>query len=93
MEVVKRAWNSPLRNASPFAHLDWLLQNTTRVLKSWSDRSIGSIRLQLEVAKEVVHRLEITRDWQDLSVHEKELRKLAYFRLLGLSSLQHTIAR
>jgi hypothetical protein len=32
------------------------------LLKSWSDHSIGNIRVQLEVTKEVVHRLQIARD-------------------------------
>jgi hypothetical protein len=58
---------------SPFACLDWLLRNMTRVLKSWSDHLIGSIRLQLEVAKEVVHRLEMARDQRHLTVHNEEL--------------------
>lgn len=37
LEVVASAWSYPLRDASPFKQLDWLFQNTARVLKSWSD--------------------------------------------------------
>jgi hypothetical protein len=43
LEVVQRAWSCPLRDANPFKHLNWLLRNTAKVLKSWNDRTIGSI--------------------------------------------------
>jgi hypothetical protein len=43
------------KEASTFQHLDWLFHNTVGFLRSWSDRFIGSVRLQLEIAKEVVH--------------------------------------
>jgi hypothetical protein len=43
MDVVRRAWNCPLQNASPFARIDWLFWNTARFLKSWSDRFIGNV--------------------------------------------------
>jgi hypothetical protein len=62
LEMVEKAWLCPLTDADPCRRLDWLLRNTARVLKSWSDRCIGNIRSQLEVAKEVVHRLEMARD-------------------------------
>jgi hypothetical protein len=34
MEAVANAWRCPMRDASPFKWLDWLFQNTARVLKS-----------------------------------------------------------
>jgi hypothetical protein len=43
---------------------DWLLRNTTRFLKSWSDKFAMNVWLQLEIAKEVVQRLEMARDRQ-----------------------------
>jgi hypothetical protein len=57
-EVVTQAWHCLLGNVIPFTRLDWLLHNTARYLKSWSDKKIGSIRLQLEMAKELVLQLE-----------------------------------
>jgi hypothetical protein len=69
------------------------LRNTVRVLKSWSDHCIGNIRSQLEVAKEVVHRLEMARDRRNLGTHEEELRRALKLKLLDLSSLQRTMAR
>lgn len=92
-DVVRRAWSFPLRNADPFKRLDWPLRNTARVLQSWSAKQIGSIRLQLELAKEVVHRLEIARDHRALAEHEENLRRTLKLKSLGLSSLQRSIAR
>jgi hypothetical protein len=87
------AWQCPLRDVNPCRRLDWLLRNTLRVLKSWSDKFIGNVRVQLEVAKEVVHRLEMARDRRQLATHEEELRQHLKLKPLGLASLQRTIAQ
>jgi hypothetical protein len=54
---------------------------------SWSSRFVGSIRSQLEVAKEVVYGLEAAQDRHALSTHEEDLRKLLKMKSLGLTSL------
>jgi hypothetical protein len=59
LDVVERAWHCPLRNSTRFKCLDWLLQNTTRFLKSWRDHLTGNIRLQLAIAREVLEPLEV----------------------------------
>jgi hypothetical protein len=63
------------------------------MLKSWSDRLIGSILVQLEVAKEVVEKLEATRDSRQVAAHDESLCSEMKLRLLGLLSLQRTIMR
>jgi hypothetical protein len=92
-EVVQRAWSCPLRHANSFHRLDWLSRNTARALKSYSDKSIGCIKIQLEIAKEVVHRLEAARDKCTLAAHEESLRQELKLKSLGLASLQHSIVR
>jgi hypothetical protein len=93
LEVVQRAWHYPLWNATPFARLDWLFRNTARFLKSWSDRFLGNVRLQLALANEVVSRLEAARGRRALAMHEECLCKELKLKALELSSLQRTIAR
>jgi hypothetical protein len=78
---------------NPFHRLDWLLKNTTKMLKSWSDRLIGNIRVQLEVAKEVVAKLEVTWDSHQVVAHEESLYSEMKLKSLRLSSLQRTIVR
>lgn len=63
------------------------------MLQSWSHRFVGNVRLQLEIAKEVVHRLEMARDHCNLASHEEELRRKLKLKALGLISLQRSIAR
>jgi hypothetical protein len=92
LDVVHQAWHCPLHEANPFKRLDWLLRNSAHFLKSWNDRFVGNVRLQLEIAKEVVARLEMARDRRFLVAHEESLRQRLKLKSLALSSLQHTIA-
>jgi hypothetical protein len=62
-------------------------------LKSWSDKFIQNLRVQLEVAKKVIHRLEMAWDRRTLAVHEESLQQKLKLKSLGLASLQRTIVR
>jgi hypothetical protein len=92
MDVVRRAWSCPLYNSIPFARLDWLFWNIVRFLKSWSDRFVGNMHLQLAMSSEIVASLEAVGDHKSLAPHEEALRKELKLKALGLSSLQRTIA-
>jgi hypothetical protein len=54
------------------------------MLKSWSDRMVGNIQMQLEIPKEVVHQLEMARDHRDLIRQEESLRQELKLKSLGL---------
>jgi hypothetical protein len=47
--------------ACPYQTLFLKLQKTARSLQAWSDKQVGHIRSQLILAKEVLHRLEMTK--------------------------------
>jgi hypothetical protein len=64
------------------------MHNTTQFMKSWSDTFVGNIRVQLEIAKEVVHWLEFARDRRHVLAHEEVLRKKLNLQSLGLAFLQ-----
>ncbi|WVZ63220.1 hypothetical protein U9M48_012865 [Paspalum notatum var. saurae] len=49
--------------------------------------------MQLGMAKEILHRLEIAGDSRALSVGEEQLRKKLKLHCLGLASLERTVAR
>jgi hypothetical protein len=91
-DVIARAWHYPLNGTSLFARLDWLLRNTARALQSWSAYYVGLVRMQLEMAKEVVLRLESAHDRSALAAYEEDLRQLLKLKSLPLASLQWTIA-
>ena len=64
-----------------------------RALRSWSDKKIGSVRMQLALAREVIVRLDVAQKSRSLSLQESQLCKSLKVRVLGLASLLRTIAR
>jgi hypothetical protein len=63
------------------------LQRLSRALQKWSQRKVGNVKLQLAMAKEILHRLEIVRDSRALSQGEDWLRRKLKGHCLGLVSL------
>jgi len=58
LHVVEEAWKAPLpwsaSNIDAFRCLDYKLRNTTKMLKNWSAKQVGAVRLQLAIVKEIV---------------------------------------
>lgn len=73
--------------------LDNKLRATSKALQRWSDRWIGNVKLQTLIALEVIARIDRAMDTRELSMGEHGLRKVLKQKLLGLASLQRTIAR
>jgi len=93
MEVVASAWLATLIHADPFRILDYKLRNAARALRSWSVKKIGSVRLQLALAREVILRFDAAQEHRVLPAQEVQLRKMLKVRVLGLASLIRTMAR
>jgi hypothetical protein len=97
MQVVEEAWNAPLpwqaTDVDAFRCLDQKFRNTAKALKSWSAKHVGSVRLQLAIAKEIVYRLDCAQDFRILAPHELTLRRKAKLCSLELASLQRTMIR
>jgi hypothetical protein len=62
LDTVQQAWTCPWPEADAFRALDYKLRNTAVALKKWSAKHVGSVRLQLAIAKEVVYRFECTQE-------------------------------
>ena len=94
---MEEAWNAPLpwshTDVDAFRCLDFKLCNTAKALKSWSAKQIGSVQLQLAIAKEIIYRLEAAQDFRTLAPHELALCRKAKLCSLGLASLQRTLVR
>jgi hypothetical protein len=69
------------------------LCNTTKSLKRWSQKFVGSIRLQLAMPKEVIFKLEQAQDHRALSVKELQLRRELKCKCLVLALLARIIAQ
>jgi hypothetical protein len=67
---VQEGWLPTLQHADPIRSLDFKFCNTAKALKKWSQKFIGSIRLQLALGKEVILKLDQAQDQRALSPEE-----------------------
>jgi hypothetical protein len=69
------------------------LKATARGLQGWSDRKVGHVSSQLELANELLHQLEMAQDSKALLASEVWLHNNLKKHSLALVSLSRTIAR
>jgi hypothetical protein len=93
LDVVQGAWTSSPEEPNPFKQLDQKLRATAKSLSSWSSKFIGNVKMQILLATEVILRLDVTMDSRLLTAEERALRRLLKRKLLGLASLERTLAR
>jgi hypothetical protein len=77
---------SVLRGTRPFLTLEMKLKATARALQRWSNKRIGHVASQLELAREILHQLEIAQDIRPLIPAEKWLLQEIKRHSLLLSS-------
>ena len=93
MDVVKLAWSTTPVATNDYLTLHNKLRTTAVSLQRWSDRWIGNVKLQILVALEVIKQLDVAMETRTVSDAERAPRKCLKKKLLGLSSLERTIAR
>lgn len=93
LEAVQQNWDAPIETVCAVERIFLKLQRLSRGLQKWSQRKVGNIKMQLGMAKEVLHWLEIARDSRPLSAGEDQLRRKLKLHCLGLASLERTVAR
>jgi hypothetical protein len=92
-DAVREAWNCDPVIVDPFKRLDALFRNTAAFLQTWGQKKIGNVKLQIAIAHTVIFRLDAAQDRRSLSPGEAWLRKTLKLTVLGLASLERTIAR
>ena len=90
---MREAWVCDPAIIDPFKRLDALFRNTAAALQAWGQKKTGNIKLKLAVANWVILRLEQAQEWRQLSMEELWLRRALKLVVLGLASLERTIAR
>jgi hypothetical protein len=75
LEAVSHNWNAPVSTACPVEGIFIKLLRLSNGLQKWSHHKVGNVKLQLAIAKEILHRLEIARDNRVFSPGEEWLRK------------------
>lgn len=91
-EVVQQAWATARHVACPLEHLNAKMVATAKALQSCSAKRVGNVTEQLDLARELLHQLDIAQDNRPLSTDETWLRRQLKQRSLSLASLQRTIA-
>jgi hypothetical protein len=54
LDAVQEVWHLTIQNADDCRTLDFKLCNTPKAVKRWSQQFVGSIRIQLAVARQVI---------------------------------------
>ncbi|XP_073360044.1 uncharacterized protein [Aegilops tauschii subsp. strangulata] len=93
LDAVKEAWVCDASITDPFRRLDALLRNTATYLQAGAQRKVGNIKLMIVVANYVILKLVRAQELRQLSSEELWLRRMLKMNVLGLASLEHTIAR
>jgi hypothetical protein len=69
------------------------LNRTAKALKLWKKQNIGDIKLRLNIAREVIHRLDVAQETRLLSEEERKFRKWLKGKLSGLAAINKARAR
>lgn len=72
-DAVSTAWSSVTNIDHPIQRLAAKFRATICALQSWGQRIVGNVKIQLDQAKELLHRLEIAQESRLLSQEERWL--------------------
>jgi hypothetical protein len=92
-EAVMEAWVCDPEIVDPFHRLDALFRNAAEALQSWGERSVGNVKLKIAIANQIVLRFDVAAENRQLSQAERWLHNTMKMTVLGLASLDRTIAR
>jgi hypothetical protein len=93
MEAVEEAWVCDPAVVDPFKRLDVLFRNAARFLQAWGQRTVGNIKMQLAIANLIILRFDGAQERRQLEPQERWLVSTLKMSVLGLSSLERTMAR
>jgi mannosylglycoprotein endo-beta-mannosidase len=92
-EAVREAWVCDDSIVDPFKRLDALFRNAAVSLQAWGQKSVGNVKLQIAMANIIILRFDAAQERRHLNQGERWLRNTLKLTVLGLSSLERTIAR
>jgi hypothetical protein len=92
-DAVKEAWTCDQEISDPFKRLDALFRNAAESLQAWGQKKTGNIKLQLGMANSLIFHLDAAQERRALSAGERWLRSTLKQVVLGLASLERTMAR
>jgi exonuclease III len=91
--AVKEAWVCDQSIVDPFRRLDALFRNAAEALQAWGQKKMGNLKLKMAMANTIILRLDVAQEERVLSQGELWLRRVLKHTVLGLASLERTMAR
>jgi hypothetical protein len=85
---VQGGWYEAVPGVSPLNTLYFKLQRTSVRLRQWSWKIFGNARIELHMANEIIHHLDMAQDSRQLSHQEMLLQKDLKIRVLGLAAVE-----
>jgi hypothetical protein len=92
-EVLTEAWVYDPSIVDPFRRLDALFRNAVEFFQAWGERKVGNIKLKIAMANTLILRFDVAQESRTLTHAEAWLRRTLKHVVLGLASLERTIAR
>jgi hypothetical protein len=92
-DAVRDAWVCDAAVVDPFKRLDALFRNAAQSLQAWGQKRYGNIKLQIAMANIIIFRLDVAQERRSLTLGELWLRRTLKLTVLGLASLERTMAR
>jgi exonuclease III len=92
-ETVQAAWTKQTLIVDPVRRLHTRLCRTAKALKKWQRESVGSVKLQIKIATEIIWRLDTAQESRGLSEAERTLRTNTKSKLLALYAIQKSLMR
>lgn len=92
-DTVAQAWNKPLRENDAMRRIHIKLARTAKALKLWQKNSIGNIKMQLAIAKEIIWKLDVAEETRGLLPHENECRQRIKLKHQGLLAIEKVKAK
>lgn len=92
-ETVAAAWNKPVQATDPFRKLHIKMCRTGKALKKWQKTKIGNIKMQIEVAKEILWHFDVAEENRVLTHDELECRRRVKLKYQGLIAIEKVKAK
>jgi hypothetical protein len=92
-EALREAWVCDPSIVDPFRRLDALFRNAAEFFQAWGERKVGNIKLKIAMANTLILRFDVAQESRVLTHAEAWLRRTLKHVVLGLASLERTIAQ
>jgi hypothetical protein len=73
--------------------MDALFRNAVVYFQAWGEKQVGNIKLKIAMANTLILRFDLAQESRTLTNAEAWLRRMLKHAVLGMLSLERTIAR